>query len=55
MTQKEMLNRVWDAIFGNGHKGVKANIIALKLQVKFIMAMNVGIIGLLIKIIFFQG
>ena len=55
MTDKEMLGRLWNAVFGNSHKGLRQNVAALKIKVNFVIFMNVSIIGLLIKLIFFGG
>lgn len=44
-----------NVMFGaNGKKGMKDRIVIVEMTVKGILIMNIGIIGLLIKIIFFK-
>ena len=51
---KQMFNLLWNAVFGNGKKGLVESVAIMKVQLGFLLLMNIGIIGLLIKIIFFS-
>ncbi len=42
-------------LYGNGRSGLKDSVIALKIQIKFVMFGVAGTIGLLIKLIWFGG
>ena len=43
------------AVFGNGREGIKIKVIKLQIQMYFLLALNISIFSMLIKLIFFKG
>ena len=54
-TQKDLIQKTANAIWGNGKNGLVTDVAVNKWKMNVIIMMNTAIIGLLIKLIFFAG